>query len=301
MCVCVCVSGIHVTWLAFAFTLQGTKHLDMFVYQVNIEEKRQNKAANITLMSLITVSNRPWASNNKPDMSTRSGNNDYKEKTLKQWQITHHSKQGPCVGNLIAMTWYRQACDSSNLEICGENKPGVTSVWIHLQGLGERSVLWTKLTIAKAQGVRPLRGNSVKWALPWKSAGVCWKQLLHQLCPQRSVPSRFQIHWTKRTLFTRINLQIQRWVVNTIGFGSTNVLKANTLMAAYFTSDLFKLLHCFNFLYVFSQGLQIMIEEIGIWGYLKSIILFYFIIFVCFSISILRSMVAQLEIKKKKI
>lgn len=154
--VCVCVSVSHVTWLASALTLQGTKHLDRFLYQVNTEEKRQNKAANITLMALITASNRPWASNDKPGTPTRSGNYDYKEKALKRWQITHHSKQGPCVGNLVAMTWYRQACDSSNLEICGENKPGVTCVWIHLHGLGELSVWRTKRAITKA----PERGLS---------------------------------------------------------------------------------------------------------------------------------------------
>ncbi len=154
VCVCVCVSGSHVTWLAFALTLQGTKHLDRFVYRVNIEEKRQNKAANITPMALITASNRPWANNDKPDMPTRSVNGDYKEKALKRWQITHHSKQGPYVGNLIAMTWYRQACDSSNLKICGENKPGVTSVWIHLHGLGELSFSRTKRAITKTRGVR---------------------------------------------------------------------------------------------------------------------------------------------------
>ncbi len=162
VCVCVCVSDSHVTCLAFALTLQGTKHLDRFVYQVNIEEKRQNKAANITLMALITASNRPWASNDKPDMPTRSGNGDYKENALKHWQITHHSKQGPCVGNLIAMTWYRQACDGSNLEICGENKPGVTSVRIHLHGLGELSVSRTKRAITKTPGERPLRGDSAR-------------------------------------------------------------------------------------------------------------------------------------------
>lgn len=126
------------------------------------------------------------------------------------------------------MTWYRQACDSSNLEICGENKPGVTSVRIHLYGLGEWSVSRTK-QIPKAQGVRPLWVDSARLALPWKSVGVCWKQPLHQLCPQRSVTHRFQIHWTKRTLFTRINLQTQqRWVVNTHGLnnGSEHSLTA---------------------------------------------------------------------------
>lgn len=92
----------------------------------------------------------------KADTPSRSGNDDYKEKALKRWQITHHLKQGPCVGNLAAMTWYRQACDSSNLEICGENKPGVSRVWIHLHGLRELSVWRTKRAITKTPGERTL-------------------------------------------------------------------------------------------------------------------------------------------------